>query len=216
MDIAPGIVGRGAELAALQAFVADASAGVGCLVLQGPVGVGKSALWAAAVASARERGVTVLSCRPSSEEARFDFSGIADLFGAVPDSVFATLPVPQSRALEAALLLGDGTGTADVRAVSVGTLSVVRSLVARGGALVIALDDVQWLDSASAGALTFALRRLRAEPVRVLAARRVPGTSPTAVERVMRPTVLPVAPMSFADIGRLVRSCGRFGRWFRL
>ena len=206
MDIAPGIVGRGAELAALQAFVADANAGVGCLVLEGPPGVGKSSLWEAAVASARERGITVLSCRPSSEEARFDFSGVADLFGDVPHSVLAGLPVPQARALEAALLLGDGTGTADVRAVSVGTLSVVRTLVAGGGALLIALDDVQWLDSASAGALTFALRRLRAEPVRVLATRRAPGTSATAVERVMRPTVLPVAPMSFADIGRLLQS----------
>jgi DNA-binding NarL/FixJ family response regulator len=206
MNIAPGIVGRGAELAALQAFVADADAGVGCLVLEGAPGVGKSALWEAAVASARERGITVLSCRPSAEETRFDFSGVADLFGGVPDTVLARLPAPQARALEAALLLGDGDGDADVRAVSVGTLSVVRSLVAGGGALLIALDDVQWLDSASAGALTFALRRLRTEPVRVLATRRVPGTSPTAVERVLRPTVLSVAPMSFADISRLVQS----------
>lgn len=204
MAIAGGLVGRDAELAALRDFVAGA--GAGCLVLEGAAGVGKSALLQAAVASARDRGTTVLACRPASEETRFDFSGLADLFADVPESVLADLPAPQSRALEAALLLSDWAPGADARAVSTGTLSVVRALAGKFGPLVIALDDVQWLDSASAGVLTFALRRLRAEPVRVLVTRRVPGSIPSMVERVMGPTVLAVAPMSFADIGRLLQS----------
>ncbi len=204
MAIAGGLIGRDAELAALHDFVAGA--GAGCLVLEGAAGVGKSALFEAAVATARDRQTTVLGCRPASEESRFDFSGLADLFAGLPGTVFAELPSPQSRALEAAMLLGDGAEDADVRAVSAATLSVVRALVHGGGPLVIAIDDVQWLDWASAGALMFALRRLRTEPVRVLVTRRVPGTRPSVVERVMGPTVLSVAPMSFAAIGRLLKS----------
>ena len=38
--------------------------------------------------------------------------------------------------------------------------------------LLVALDDVQWLDPPSAGALHFAMRRLGEEPVRVLASVR--------------------------------------------
>jgi DNA-binding NarL/FixJ family response regulator len=205
MDIAAGLVGRGAELAGLHDFVAEAE-GAGCLVLEGAAGVGKSALWEATIASAREHGRTVLTCRPAAEEARFDFSGLADLFAGVPDTVRAELPAPQSRALEAALLLGDRAEDADARAVSTGTLSVLRSLIAKFGPLLIAVDDVQWLDPASAGALTFALRRLRDNPVRVLMTRRVPGSSASVVERVLRPTVLTVAPMSSAGIGRLLQA----------
>lgn len=204
MDIAAGLVGRAAELASVRDFVA--AAGAGGLVLEGAAGVGKSTLWEAAVAAAREGGTTVLACRPASEEARFDFSGLADLFAAVPDTVFADLPAPQSRALEAALLLGDRIEDADARAVSTGALSVIRSLVAKFGPLVIALDDVQWLDPASAGALTFALRRLHDRPVRVLMTRRAPGSAPSVVERVLRPAALTLAPMSSADIGRLLQA----------
>ena len=35
--------------------------------------------------------------------------------------------------------------------------------------MLVALDDVQWLDPASAGAIQIALRRLREEPVGLLA-----------------------------------------------
>src|SRR6266508_2216414 len=54
------------------------------------------------------------------------------------------------------------------------TLGVLRSLAA-ATPLLVALDDVQWLDPASARTLTFALRRLEAAPVGVLVTRRGPG-----------------------------------------
>ena len=42
------------------------------------------------------------------------------------------------------------------------------------GPVVLAIDDLHWLDAPSAGALEFALRRLRDEPIAVLAANRIP------------------------------------------
>jgi DNA-binding CsgD family transcriptional regulator len=78
--------------------------------------------------------------------------------------------------------------------------------------LVLAIDDVQWLDRSSADALSFALRRLEREPVRVLLARRGDRVStlelalPGAVER------LSVGPLSLGAIQGLVRD--RLGRSF--
>ena len=62
-----GIVGREAELAALAAFV-DAAAGPRALILSGGPGIGKSTLWQAGVEAARERGMRVLTARPSETE----------------------------------------------------------------------------------------------------------------------------------------------------
>jgi len=47
----------------------------------------------------------------------------------------------------------------EARAVSLGTLGVLRSLAARTP-VTIAIDDVHWMDAASARCLSFALRRL--------------------------------------------------------
>ena len=61
---------------------------------------------------------------------------------------------------------------------AVSVLSALRALSA-ARPVVLAIDDVQWLDADSARALTFALRRLRDEPVLVLVARR--GDRPAAL-----------------------------------
>jgi DNA-binding CsgD family transcriptional regulator len=84
--------------------------------------------------------------------------------------VLDELPAPQRRALAAALLL-DAGGRSDHRAVGAGTLSVLRAL-ARDRPLLLAVDDIQWLDRPSARALLFALRRMSTEPVRLLASLR--------------------------------------------
>jgi predicted ATPase len=53
---------------------------------------------------------------------------------------------------------------------------VFQLLGERGGrSLLIAVDDVQWHDAASASVLAFALRRLVAAPIAILVARRSSG-----------------------------------------
>ena len=91
--------------------------------------------------------------------------------------------------------------------IALGVLNALRML-AVGEPLMIAVDDLQWLDSPSADALVFALRRL--EPVPLLLAKR-PGR-PSALERVVDVNGLErleVGPLSFSASRRLLSD--RFG-----
>lgn len=168
------IVGRDAELASLRDFVVSVSDGAAALVLQGDAGVGKTTLWAAGVAEAEEQGLRVLQARPAESETALSFSGIRDLLDPVLDEALATLPAPQRRALSRALVLEEDEGPPpDPHAVGVAVLNALRAL-ADERPLVVAVDDVQWLDAASSGALGYAARRLRVEHVGVLLSRRAP------------------------------------------
>ncbi len=142
------------------------------LVLEGPAGIGKTTIWAEAVARARRDGIVVRICRCAAADAVWAFSGLGDLLEEIPESALTELPNVQRQALSAALLL-DSTTTVSPgdRVVAVAVLGVLRT-VARTAPLVLAIDDVQWLDSASRTVLTYALRRLDDEGVRVLASRR--------------------------------------------
>ena len=113
----------------------------------------------------RRRGYLVLSCRPAEAEAAFSFVGLADLIGGVVPDVLPQLPRPQRRALEAALALSESEGPpAEEGVVAFAFLSTLRKL-AVGNRLLLAIDDVQWLDAPSLTMLRFALTRLQAEPV---------------------------------------------------
>lgn len=173
MVVSRRIVGRDAELASLRDFVASLSDGVAVLVLEGEAGMGKTTLWSAGVAYAGEREVAVLQARPAESETSLSFSAARDLLDPVLDDALAALVPAQRRALARALVLDEGEGPApDPHAVGVAVLNALRSLAAERP-LVVAVDDVQWLDSASAAALAFAGRRLREEPIALLLARRL-------------------------------------------
>jgi hypothetical protein len=156
------IIGRGAEVQALRGFLDQLTHGFASRVLVGDAGIGKTALLQSAVASAREYGYRVLSCRPAEAEAHLSFAGLADLLvDAVDNEAIDTLPEPQQRALNVVLLLqSPGKAPIDQRTVSAAVLSTVRTLAERGP-LVVAIDDLQWLDAASASTLAFAVRRLQ-------------------------------------------------------
>src|SRR5919198_261362 len=94
------IVGRESELGSLCAFLdCRVEAPVG-LVLEGDPGIGKSTVWLAAVAAARERGFLLLSSRPAEAERGLAHAGLGDLFEPVPEDVIAELSRPRRRALE--------------------------------------------------------------------------------------------------------------------
>jgi DNA-binding CsgD family transcriptional regulator len=132
------------------------------------VGIGKTTLWRAGVGRARELGFCVLESRPAAPERELSFAALGDLLSGMHDEI-GGLPAPQRRALRIALVLEDAEGeAADQRAVAAAMLGLLRRLTAEKP-LVIALDDIQWLDAPSAGALQFAFRRLDKEPIRVLA-----------------------------------------------
>jgi DNA-binding CsgD family transcriptional regulator len=162
------LVGRDAESAAIGAFVADGGRGPCALVLAGDAGIGKTALWRAGVETARQRDRCVLTCRGVEAEASLSFAGLSELLEPVLDEVAPLLASPRRRALEVALSLADpGDAAPDAHAIGLALLDVFGAL-ARQAPVVVAVDDVQWLDPASAAVLQIALRRLRGQPVSVL------------------------------------------------
>jgi predicted ATPase len=76
--------------------------------------------------------------------------------------------------------------------------------MAAGQPLVVAVDDLPWLDPLSVSALTFAARRLRDEPVAFLLARR-PGP-PSPLEFVLAPERLEVGALDTNALRRLLAS----------
>ena len=88
-------------------------------------------------------------------------------------------------------------------------LDVLRVL-AESGPLLVALDDAQWLDPSSAGALQIAFRRLRDEPVGLMAtASDGPEAAPPFELKDVfaegRVEQLPVGPLSPGAIHRLLK-----------
>jgi DNA-binding CsgD family transcriptional regulator len=177
-----GVVGRDAELASLRDFVSGIAAGPGVLTLEGDAGVGKTTLWEAGLEVAGDHGFRVLAACPAESETALSFSGIGDLLDSVLDEALAPLPAAQKRALSRALVLGDDEGPPpDPHAIGLALLNSLRAL-ADELPVVVAVDDVQWLDPASASGLAYAGRRLRAERVGVLLSRRSGLASPLLAE----------------------------------
>ena len=169
----PAIVGRDRELHDISAFLDRVEDGPSALVLEGPAGIGKTTLWIAGVRAAIERGHRVLTTRAAESEARLSYAALGDLLGTVSDAAFAGMPAPLRRALDAALMRSDGPdGAPDQRAVSLATAHVLRNLAA-DAPLVLAVDDVQWLDQPSARVLSFALRRFSDDRIGALVSLRV-------------------------------------------
>jgi len=169
-----GVVGRDREMAAVAAFLDALPSGPCGLVLEGAAGIGKTTVWRAGAAWAAGRSYTVLSCRPAESEVTLSFAALSDLLDGLLDQALPPLPPPQRRALEVALLLEDPAGSPpEPRAVAVAFLAVIRHLSA-SGPVVLAVDDLQWLDVPSARTVEFALRRLSQEPVGLLASARDP------------------------------------------
>jgi DNA-binding CsgD family transcriptional regulator len=198
------LLGRELELGVLEDFVCAGAAGARSLVLEGPAGIGKTSVWQAGLEAARSQGVTVLVSRPAVEDVGLGFAGLADLLDGVQFESLVGVSAPKRRALEVALALRDSETSTDRFVVCSGVLAVLRALAAQGG-VVVAIDDLQWLDDESRTALAFALRRLVDAEVRLLATERTapdkPGLEPLGPAPSER---LALGPLSFAAIGRLV------------
>jgi DNA-binding CsgD family transcriptional regulator len=212
-----GIIGRGPELDALWQFLKSVSTGPAALLLSGDPGIGKTTLWREGVAGALQLSYRTLACAPAEAETRLSYAALGDLIEPVLEETLDFLPEPQRAALEVALLRSSSTGSrSDQRAVSLAVLGCLRSL-ASASPVVVAIDDVQWIDVPTARVLQFVLRRLKQDPVGFLTAARAadPEGDPLDIssalleERVDR---LRVAPLSVDALDEVIRS--RLGTGF--
>lgn len=197
------VVGRENELEHLRSFV-EGRMPASCLVLSGEPGIGKTVLWEAGIDLAHQAGYQTVSARASVAEAALTFVVLADLVDGIAEADLSSLPGPQLRALEVTLRRADPVGAPpDPLAVSTGFLNALDAARKRAP-LVVAIDDVQWLDASSRGPLTYAARRLNGT-VRFLLTRRPGGRA--ELERALLASGVEnveVEGMSVGAIGRVL------------
>jgi ATP-dependent Clp protease ATP-binding subunit ClpA len=64
------VIGRDAELQAVDTFLDDTSDGLAILVLEGEAGIGKTTIWSEAAARAAAVGFAIVRSRPAAVGAR--------------------------------------------------------------------------------------------------------------------------------------------------
>ena len=170
--MAGDVIGRESELAILNSFLDSIPTGPSALVLSGDPGIGKTTVWKEGLAGAQLRHYRTLSCGPVEAETRLSYAALGDLLEPILEEALPTLPEPQRQALEVALLRSPRSGArADQRAVSLAVLGCLRS-AASTSPVVVAVDDIQWMDLPSVRVLQFVVRRLKDEPIGLITAAR--------------------------------------------
>src|SRR5687768_13188369 len=98
------MIGRDHERELIVRWLAEEARGGGVLVVEGEAGIGKTTLWNEGVGLGNHEDFHVLVTRPVEAEAGFSFAGLQDLVSGVVEEAAPSLPPPQRRALEVAVL----------------------------------------------------------------------------------------------------------------
>jgi DNA-binding CsgD family transcriptional regulator len=167
-NVSVALVGRAEQVKRICGFLATTDRG-GALLLSGQAGVGKTALLDAAAQAMSIAGTRVLRAAGVEFEADVSYSALNQLLLPLTES-FSDLDRSQSDALRVALGLSNGQQP-DRLVVSSATLMLLRRLAAAERLLLI-IDDLPWVDRASATVLGFVARRLAGSPVGFLGAMR--------------------------------------------
>jgi DNA-binding CsgD family transcriptional regulator len=202
------VVGREHELSLVERFLDGARERFTVLLLEGEAGIGKTTLWREVVRRAEERRFLVLSCRPAETEAKLGLSAVTDLLEPLPSAAFGVLPEPQRRALDVALLRADpGDAVADQRTVATAIRSLLQDLAAEAP-VILAVDDVQWLDSASAAVFEFVVRRLHGERIGFVGSRRISELGALRMDELSEPEALTrvtLGPLTLAGVHHMLK-----------
>jgi len=192
------LVGRDDELSAIYSMLGrDGGSG---LLLVGDAGIGKSALLHAARDAAVTDGRVVLRATGVESEAHVPFAGLHQLLYPLGDR-FSSLAPQQREALFAAFGRADGPAL-EVFLIAIATLELLADTAADTGLLAI-VDDLHWIDDATARVLGFVARRIDSEPIALLAATRPGVPEPLTGTGV---AVRTLRPLPDADAERLVRA----------
>jgi DNA-binding CsgD family transcriptional regulator len=173
-------VRRPAESRALSDFLGSAAVRPSGQIIAGEAGIGKTTLWLDGLAQARERGFRVLSARVGQAESVMAYAAVADLIGDVETAVFDALPDLQRLALDRVLLRADGDGPETDHRVTAAAVVEVVSLLSADNPVLVAIDDVQWLDSSSRAVISFAAKRFRGRVGVLVTERTQPDTGTSA------------------------------------
>ncbi|GIE35856.1 transcriptional regulator [Actinoplanes italicus] len=201
MRAGEALFGRDGELALLDRLLAGAAAERGAaLVIRGEPGIGKTALLTWLARTAGERGMRVLTSSGVESESRLPYAALHQLLYPLASAIDALPPVHRA-ALRAAF--GQQEGTPDLYAVALAALEVVVD-TAVDRPVVLVLDDLHWLDKASADVLAFVGRRIGSDAVLA-----VGGTRTVALDDPQRRADLPdleLGRLTAADSAALLDS----------
>lgn len=225
------VLGREHELATINGRLERLVAGLdgsGCIVVEAPAGSGKSTLLRAVLELPVVTSMHVLRCAPTAAERDLPYAALADLVADLvnePNDADGEEPGAERwRAVLERALAGDADRDADrdtdpAGAAGLDARSVGRacrdawSAIAVATPVLVVVDDAQWLDTASAAAVAYAVRRLPAAGVLVVAARRTvppmsssatsPG-SPEAVAFDLGGDSMPLSPLPAPIISAIV------------
>src|ERR1700683_5007210 len=201
------IIGREAAFARLRGLVDPTPDAGQVLLVVGEAGRGKSVLLADTAERARSAGLRVLSVTGRESESKLAFAGLHQLLRPVLSSA-ARLPARQAQALLSALGLAADPVGPDPLLTGVAVLTLLSDLSERSAVLVV-VDDAQWLDRSSLDALGFVASRLDAERVVLLVGARGQAP-PSGFDRGFAELYL--GPLSAADAGRLLSAQPRSPR----
>ncbi|MED7824944.1 helix-turn-helix transcriptional regulator [Streptomyces chiangmaiensis] len=159
------LVGRDRELGVLRGFVDAVATGGGSLLVVGEAGVGKTSLLDAAAAHAAELGTRVLRASGVEFEAEVSFAGLHQLVAPLAAEL-ARVSSDARRAIGVAVGLAEGPAP-DQLALTNSLLALLAEAADREPVLVV-VDDLQWLDRASATLFGILARRLGSSRVGLL------------------------------------------------
>ena len=169
------LFGREEDLRRIGAFLADLPRVGGPLLLLGDSGVGKSALLTAVGRQAAAAGMRVLQTTGMPYKAQPGYCALAQLLRPVAGCITADGRSADVRCDALAVALGSGASPAPEHdAVADAAVSLITDLSRHTPTLLI-VDDLQWLDRASAVVLGLVARRLAGTRTGMLCAAR-PGT----------------------------------------
>ena len=163
------IFGRDAAQSVLDSALDSASSGITTTVsVVGEAGSGKTLLlrWLMKRAGGRFRAVAV---RPVEGESDLPLATMVDILRQLRE--FLPNLSEEHRAVLSAAAGGEGRSSSDRLLLATSTLELFSSVADRIPFLLI-IDDAHWVDETSAQALSFAIRRLLADRVAVVVARR--------------------------------------------
>src|SRR6266516_457580 len=206
---------RDAELVSLQNLVESKPGGL-LLAIEGPPGIGKSALLAEAKSRANEAAIQVLGARGSELERSFSFGVVRQLF----EPLLASLPSDErTEALSGAAALAEPLFNPEKLSTESGADSSFATLhglywltanVAARQPLLLALDDLHWCDLPSLRWLAYLLPRMEELALLVAAGLRPeePGEDGGLLGRIVSDPVAAVirpAPLSTEAATLLLR-----------
>ncbi|MFD1938490.1 MULTISPECIES: AAA family ATPase [Nonomuraea] len=185
------LIGREPEIGRLRLFTSRIAEGVGdALLLAGDPGVGKTALLDHAAALAADSGIRLLRATGSQFEADISNAALHQLLHPCLGEVPRLSPL-LAGALSVALGLGEGAAPAQL--LVAGAVLALLERAAERQPLLLVVDDLPWLDRASALVLGMVARRLAGLPVALLAACRT--GEPSSFDQSNLPVVY-VEPLS--------------------